>query len=99
MGQEINPEGWPVPNLEGLTPYSISMNKADGVEKMTEKFRTPSGGHVARISGNGKVFAYLVDKDQDPPADYLLIDPDGTGKFSQKLGWQQFYLIPEWVSR
>ena len=64
-----------------------------------EKFYTPSGGHVARVSGNGKVFAYAVDKDQEPPIDYLLIDPDGLGKFTQKFKSEDSYFIPEWVSR
>jgi hypothetical protein len=99
MGQEINGEGWSIPDLKGLTPYSITIEHVDGVEKIVEKFYIPSGGHVARVSGNGKVFAYVVDKDQEPPIDYLLIDPDGLGKFKQKFKSEDSYLIPEWVSR
>ncbi|MGA2467941.1 MAG: hypothetical protein ABSH06_26795 [Thermodesulfobacteriota bacterium] len=99
MGQEINQEGWPIPDLKGLTPYSITIQHVDGVEKIVEKFYTPSGGHVARVSGNGKVFAYAVDKDQEPPIDYLLIDPDGLGKFTQKFKSEDSYFIPEWVSQ
>ncbi len=98
IGQEINREGWPIPDLKGLTPYSITIQHMDGVEKIVEKFYTPSGGHVARVSGNGKVFAYAVDTDQEPPIDYLLIDPDGSGKFTQKFKSEDLYLIPEWVS-
>jgi len=98
IGQEINQEGWPIPDLRGLTPYSIAIQHVDGVEKIVEKFYTPSGGHVARVSGNGKVFAYAVDKDQEPPIDYLLIDPDGLGKFTQKFKSEDSYFIPEWVS-
>lgn len=96
--QEVNEEGWRVPDLRGLVPYSITVAKVDGVEKIVEKFYTPAGGHVARISGNGKIFAYAVDEDQEPPMDYLLLDPDGSGKFTQKFRPQQFYSIPEWVS-
>ena len=96
--QQINNEGWPVPDLKGLTPYSISMKKTDGIEKVTEKFVTPSGGHIARIIGNGNVFAYAVDSDQEPPIDYLLLDPDGSGKFTQKIGPADSYAIPDWVS-
>jgi hypothetical protein len=98
-GQEVNPEGWPTPNLKGLVPYSIQVNQVDGVEKIIEKFYTPEGGHVAKISGNGKVFAYVVDKDREPPIDYLLLDPDGLGKFTQKFKSKDFYKIPEWVSQ
>jgi len=98
MGQEITKEGWPIPDLRGLIPYSIALQKVDGVEKIVEKFYTPSGGHIARISGNGKVFAYVVDKDQEPPIDYLILDPDGSGKFTQKIGPGDSYSIPEWVS-
>lgn len=98
MGQEVSREGWPVPDLRGLVPYSITVKQTDGVEKIVEKFYTPGGGHVARISGNGKVFAYAVDTDREPPIDYLLIDPDGSGKFTQKFGPEAFYSIPEWVS-
>jgi hypothetical protein len=97
-GQEVNPEGWPTPNLKGLVPYSIQVNQVDGVEKVAEKFYTPEGGHIARISGNGKIFAYVVDKDREPPIDYLLLDPDGLGKFTQKFKSKDFYKIPEWVS-
>jgi hypothetical protein len=99
MGQEVNQKGWPIPDLGGLTPYSITIQKVDGVEKIVEKFYTPSGGHVARISGNGKVFAYIVDTDQKPPIDYFLIDPDGSGKFTQKFGAKDSYSIPDWVSQ
>jgi len=99
IGQEINQEGWPIPDLRGLTPYSIAIQHVDGVEKIMEKFYTPNGGHVARVSGNGKVFAYAVDKDQEPPIDYLLIDPDGLGKFTKKFKSEDSYFIPEWVSR
>jgi hypothetical protein len=98
IAQEINQEGWPIPDLRGLTPYSIAIQHVDGVEKIMEKFYTPNGGHVARVSGNGKVFAYAVDKDQEPPIDYLLIDPDGLGKFTQKFKSEDSYFIPEWVS-
>jgi len=99
IAQEINQEGWPIPDLRGLTPYSIAIQHVDGVEKIMEKFYTPNGGHVARVIGNGKVFAYAVDKDQEPPIDYLLIDPDGSGKFIQKFKSEDSYFIPEWVSR
>jgi hypothetical protein len=99
MGQEINKEGWPVPDLNGLIPYSIQVRQMDGVEKIVEKFYTPDGGHVARISGNGKIFAYVVDSDREPPIDYLLIDPDGLGRFTQKFGSEDSYRIPEWVSQ
>jgi len=98
IGQEIHKEGWPIPDLRGLVPYSITIKKVDGVEKIVERFYTPSGGHVARISGNGKVFGYAVDTDQEPPIDYLILDPDGSGKFTQKFSSEDSYHIPEWVS-
>jgi hypothetical protein len=98
FSQEIRPEGWSIPELDGLIPYSISVKRVDGVEKLTEKFYTPTGGHVARISGNGRIFAYAVDSDREPPIDYLLLDPTGSGKFIHKFGPQDSYLIPEWVS-
>jgi hypothetical protein len=98
VGQEIRLEGWPRPDLTGLIPYSITVKKSDGVEKVVEKFYTPNGGHIARISGNGKVYAYAVDSDQEPPIDYLLLDPDGNGKFTQKFRPEETYSVPEWVS-
>ena len=98
-GQEVDQAGWPVPDLKGLIPYSIQVKQVDGVEKIVEKFYTPNGGHVARISGNGKVFAYAADSDREPPIDYLILDPDGSGKFTQKFGPEDSYKIPEWVSR
>ena len=98
-GQEMNEEGWSIPDLKGLIPYSITVKQVDGVEKMVEKFYTPDGGHVARISGNGKVFAYAVDKDREPPIDYLLVDPVGLGRFTQKFRSEDSYKVPEWVSR
>jgi len=98
VSQEINREGWPIPDLKGLIPYSITVKKVDGVEKIVEKFFTPGGGHVARISGNGRVFAYAVDMDQEPPIDHLLIDPDGFGRFVQKFTSDDSYVIPAWVS-
>jgi hypothetical protein len=99
MGQEINEEGWPVPDLKGISPYSITIKLLDGVEKIVEKFYTLDGGQVARISGNGKIFAYAVDRDREPPIDYLLLDPDGSGRFTQKFRSDGSYSIPEWVSQ
>ncbi len=99
LGQEINPEGFPIPDLKDLVPYSITIKSLDGVEKVVEKFYTPDGGHVARIRGNGKIFAYVIDRDREPPIDYLLLDPDGSGEFTQKLRPEDSYKIPEWVSR
>ena len=99
FGQAMNPEGWPLPNLKGLAPYSITVTWVDGVEKVVEKFYASGGGHVARISGNGKVFAYAVDSDREPPIDSLILDPDGSGKFTKKFEFDDFYSIPEWVSR
>ncbi len=98
MSQEVNKEGWSIPDLRGLIPYSIQFTKVDGVEKIVEKFLTPDGGHIARITGNGKIFAYAVDRDREPPIDYLLLDPDGLGKFTQKFRSEDAYKIPEWVS-
>ena len=95
---EINEEGWPVPDLNGLVPYSISVKKIDSVEKIVEKFYTPDGGHVARISGNGKVFAYAVDSDREPPIDYLILDSEGHGKYTQKFEAEESYSIPDWIS-
>jgi hypothetical protein len=99
MGQDININGWPIPDLKGLIPYSITIQYVDGVEKIVEKFHTPDGGHVARVIGNGKVFAYAIDRDREPPIDRFLIDMDGSGIFTQKFKSESFYLIPEWVSR
>lgn len=98
-GQDVKGEGWPIPDLKGLMPYSVQVKQVDGVEKIVEKFYTPDGGHVARISGNGKVFAYAVDSDREPPIDYLILDPDGSGRFRQKFKSEESYKIPEWVSR
>ncbi len=96
-GEEIREEGWPIPDLKGLVPYSILIQRVDEVEKMVERFHTPDGGHVARISGNGKVFAYAVDRDREPPMDYLLLDIYGYGKFTIKLTPNEIYMIPEWI--
>ena len=98
-GEEVIKEGWPVPDLKGLVPYSIIIQNVDGAEKVVERFHTPDGGHVARISGNGKVFAYAVDRDREPPIDYLLLDPDGSGRFTKRLRPDETYTIPEWVFR
>lgn len=98
LGQELNREGWPIPDLKGLVPYSIKVSQVDEVEKIVEKFYTPDGGQVARIRGNGKIFAYVVDNDREPPIDYLLLDPEGFGKFTQKFRSEDLYKIPEWVS-
>ena len=99
MGQEIDNEGWPIPDLKGISPYSITIKLLDGVEKIVEKFYTSDGGQVARISGNGKIFAYVVDRDRESPIDYLLLDPDGSGKFIQKFRSDDSYSMPEWVSQ
>ncbi len=97
--EEIRQEGWPVPDMKGLIPYSIVIQRVDGAEKVVERFHTPAGGHIARISGNGKVFAYAVDRDREPPIDYLLVDTEGHGKFTRRLNPDETYSIPEWIFR
>lgn len=97
--EETNHEGWPIPDLKGLIPYAILIQRVEGIEKIIERFHTPEGGHVARISGNGKVFAYAVDSDREPPIDYLLLDVEGFGRFSKKLRSDETYSVPEWVFR
>lgn len=99
FAEEINEEGWPIPNLKDLVPYSIQIQRVDGAEKIVERFYTTDGGHIARISGNGKVFAYAVDRDREPPIDYLLMDIKGNGKFTIKLKPHETYMIPEWIFR
>jgi hypothetical protein len=99
VGQEVNRNGWPVPDLRGLVPYSMTIRIVDRVEKVVEMFDTPGGGSVARIKGNGKVFAYAVDTNREPPIDYLVLDPDGSGKFTLKFKSEDKFKIPEWVSR
>lgn len=96
---EFHQEGWPIPDLRALIPYSVAINRVDGAEKIVEKFYTLDGGHVARISGNGKVFAYAVDRDTEPPIDYLLLDLDGSGRFTMKLKPHETYVIPDWIFR
>ncbi len=96
-GEEIREEGWPIPDLKGLVPYSIFIQRVGEVEKMVERFHTLDGGHVARISGNGKVFAYAVDRDREPPMDHFLLDINGYGKFTIKLTPNESYMIPEWI--
>ena len=98
FGQEINTQGWPVPHLKGLIPYYMVIQRVDGVEKLTEKFYSREAGHVARVSGNGRVFAYVVDHDIDPPIDYVIMDQDGSGKFTHRYGPDHVYSIPAWVS-
>ena len=61
MGQEVNREGFPIPDLKGLIPHSIQAKQTDGAEKIIEKFYTHEGGNVARIRGNGKTFAFAID--------------------------------------
>ena len=77
----------------------MTIQSVEGVEKIVEKFYSSNGGHVARVSANGKIFAYIVDIDQEPPIDYFLIDPNGLGKFTQKFGPNDSYSIPNWVFR
>jgi len=97
-GEEMNQAGWAIPDLRGLVSYSIQVRKVNGMEKVVEKFLIPEGGHVSRISGNGKIFAYAVDSDGEAPIDYLLRDSDGSGRFTQDFGFDDSYNIPEWIS-
>ncbi len=97
IAEDLRHEGWSIPDLTGLVPYSITIRTVDRIEVIVEKFYTREGGHVARISGNGKIYAYAIDSDRMPPIDYLLLDPDGTGRFSKRLKFDETYFIPDWV--
>jgi len=41
VGQEINERGWPIPDLRGLSPYSITIQEVNGAEKIVEKMFYP----------------------------------------------------------
>ncbi len=99
FGEEVNQDGWPIPDLRNLVPYSIAIQRADGAEKIVEKYYTSDGGHVARLIGNGKIYAYAVDRDREPPIDYLLLDTEGFGKFTVRLKSNETYRLPEWIFR
>jgi hypothetical protein len=50
IGQEVNREGWPIPDLRGLEPYSITIKIVDGVEKIVEKFYSKVDKNDIRIN-------------------------------------------------
>lgn len=43
MGQEINKEGWPIPDLKGLIPYSITIKVWTEWRRSSRKFIHPVG--------------------------------------------------------
>ena len=44
MGQEINEEGWPIPDLGGVIPYTISVKLSMEWKRSLRKFIPPMGG-------------------------------------------------------
>ncbi|MDP2908253.1 MAG: hypothetical protein Q8N77_00430 [Nanoarchaeota archaeon] len=98
--QEVNPEGYQVPDLTGLTPYARGYLKSEP-KVYVERFYTKDGGIVARISyDNGKerkILGYTIDHDKKSPVDYGIYDMDGDGIFESKYGPYENVDIPDWI--
>jgi hypothetical protein len=98
---EFNPYGWPKPSLSGAIRYKVEQIDLDpaveGKETKIERFNTPDGGRVFRLSHNGHVFSYRVDHDRVDPMDYEILDRNGSGLFEIRRWPEPQFPLPPWT--
>ncbi|MDP2908042.1 MAG: hypothetical protein Q8O03_08990 [Nanoarchaeota archaeon] len=95
--KEVNPQGYQVPDLTGLTPYQKGYLKEEPIVYV-ERF-VVDGRLIARMSVNGKIFAYDFNPNtrQLSPDAYIIVDTDGDGKFESKYFVGENIDVPTWV--
>ena len=99
---EYFPHGWAKPDLIGSWKISDQMidfdTSVEGEETRREEYILPEeAGRVVRLSHNGRVFCYVVDRDLVDPWDYQIVDYDGSGAFERKeLAFSDFPM-PRWT--
>ncbi len=95
--KEVNPNGYEVPDLRGKTAYQRLYLKEDP-SVYVERF-VADGCLIARMSVNGKVFAYDFNPNtkQLSPDAYIIVDSDGNGTFESKYFVGENFDVPEWA--
>ena len=97
---ERNPNGYPVPDLSGLRPYQMlhyDVNaKIPGKETFVERYRTPDGAKVARLSVGGKAFCYSI-RERGHSKGYAILDSTGNGVFNTKYYDGEEFDVPDWL--
>lgn len=96
--EEINPQGFPKPNVEGLPViYKDQVNfdkRFPDKETTLTIHRTPTNGRILVFSVGDKTFAYGVDSDLYKPVDYGIVDKNGDGIFETKVTASEKFGIP-----
>jgi hypothetical protein len=105
--EEINPNGWPVPNRANATLVGNDRIRTDLIEGrnipvIQRVYRTPEGTYFNTLSvkdkdGKEKIYGYLVDIDGKPPMEYGLIDLEGNDLFTHKYGTNEHMTTPAYV--
>ena len=106
-----NPDGYEVPDLTGLTPNKTfyEKDKETGLTYKGEIFLNVkfecNNQHVMRLSRDGKIFAYVIDKERDKKVDYAIVDRNGekdtagNRTFEDKYDFSkgEKFPIPKWA--
>ena len=99
---ERNPDGYPIPDLTGLTPYKrLTWDVEDtipGKETLIERYILNDRTKVARLSVNGEVFAYSV-KDAHSAKGYGIVASTKPGQFTEKYNDNEGFGVPDWLVR
>ena len=90
--EEINPKGWPIPDISSARFYKHKMvdaiSEIPGAETRLGTYKSKGGTYFntleIMIDGKWKLYGFYVDTDGKPPMEYTLIDGDGDGKFERK---------------
>ena len=98
---EVNPDGWPVPDVNSATLVRTTqkdlIESVPGNETTIQVYRTAAGTVFNVLSYSDRVYGYFVDTDGEPPIEYALMDPDGNGKYTNKCSVEEVCAIGEWV--
>ncbi|HII64496.1 TPA: hypothetical protein HA372_04205 [Candidatus Woesearchaeota archaeon] len=97
---EYNPHGYPVPSVGSLRPYQTVMYDVNkiipGKETKIQRYHLPSGGKVAVLSVDDKIFAYSI-KEPNQNRWYAIRDRDGSGNFTEKFSHGEPFDVPSWL--
>ena len=100
---EENPNGWPVPSLEGYTKVKGKWEDGDdnpntgvdGKETLSEIFMKEGTGVITKYSTAKATFAWAKASNPFDPDAYIIIDSDCDGVFEEKYTFNETFDMPD----
>ena len=98
---EINPNGWPVPDVANAKAFGCKMKDViSGIPgKETELciYQAADGTYFNSLRIKDRIYGYYVDTNGAPPMEYVLFDDTGDRNFDYKNAAKGRSATPKWI--